>query len=79
MVTSGVEHRTFSQATRDKKNGLDAMGNEIGAMEENQTWTIEEFSIGKKAIASKWVYKIKYHSDGITERYKAMMIACGYR
>lgn len=32
----------------------------------------------KKAIGSKWVYKIKRHSDGSVERCKASLVAKGY-
>lgn len=38
----------------------DAMGNEIKAMEVNDTWTFEDLPEGKKAIGCKWVYKIEY-------------------
>lgn len=34
---------------------------------------------GKHAIGSKWVYKIKFNSDGTVERYKARLVALGNR
>jgi hypothetical protein len=36
------------------------------------------FPKNKKTIGSKWVYKIKYKSDGSIERYKAYLVAKGY-
>ncbi|GKA12517.1 putative RNA-directed DNA polymerase [Tanacetum coccineum] len=53
------------------------MKKEIQALEQNKTWTLEELPNGKKAIDSKWVYKIKYKPNGDVERYKARLVAKG--
>ncbi|KAH9659734.1 protein kinase domain-containing protein [Citrus sinensis] len=55
-----------------------AMGDEITALEKNNTWTLTHLPDGKKAIGSRWVNKIKYQSDGTIERYKAHLVAKGY-
>jgi len=47
------------------------MSKEIEALELNNTWTLEELPIEKKPIDCKWVYKVKYNSDGSVKRYKA--------
>ncbi|RVW31116.1 Retrovirus-related Pol polyprotein from transposon RE2 [Vitis vinifera] len=52
----------------------ETMRKEIQALEDNETWTVEDLPPGKKAIRSKWVYKIKYNSDGSIERCKARLL-----
>ncbi|OMP05523.1 Integrase, catalytic core [Corchorus capsularis] len=65
------------RSIRDEK-WREAMANEIAALEQNETWTLENFPVGKKEIDSKWVYQIKYKPDGTVERYKARLVAKGY-
>ena len=56
----------------------DAMAREIQALESNNTWSLCPLPNGKSPIGCKWVYKIKYRSDGSIERYKAHLVAKGY-
>ena len=53
------------------------MAKEIEALELNKTWTLEDLPNGKKSINCKWVYKVKYNSDGTIERYKARLVIRG--
>jgi len=53
------------------------MAKEIEALEMNKTWTIEDLTAGKKPINCKWVYRVKYNSDGSIERYKARLVIRG--
>ncbi|KAD4888928.1 hypothetical protein E3N88_21001 [Mikania micrantha] len=76
-ISSNDEPKTFKQASQNA-NWVDAMNREIKALEENGTWTLEELPKDKKAIDSKWVYKIKYKPNGEIERYKARLVAKGY-
>ena len=34
--------------------------------------------LGKSVVGCKWIYKIKTHSDGYIERYKACLVAKGF-
>ncbi|XP_074271838.1 putative mitochondrial protein AtMg00820 [Silene latifolia] len=52
---------------------------ELEALERNNTWSLTSLPQSKKAIASKWVYKIKYNADGSIERYKARLVVMGNR
>ncbi|KAK2987103.1 hypothetical protein RJ640_011814 [Escallonia rubra] len=56
----------------------DAMQSEIVALTTNNTWSLVPLPADKKAIGSKWVFKIKRRADGSIERYKAHPVAKGY-
>ncbi|KAK3030702.1 hypothetical protein RJ639_034878 [Escallonia herrerae] len=75
LAASSVdEPKSVAQAVKSK-NWREAMAKEISPLEANKTWTLAVSPPGKKAIDSKWVYKIKYHPDGSIERYKAQLVA----
>jgi len=51
------------------------MGKEIKTLEQNASRTLEDLQPGKKAIDSKWVYKMKYKPDG-KYRKEQNMLGC---
>ena len=51
---------------------------EIKALEVNDTWVLIDLPSDKHPIGCKWVYKVKYKSDGIIEMYKLRLVAKGY-
>lgn len=54
------------------------MQQKIQALEENETLKLVALPPGKPAIGCKWVFKIKYRSDGHIERFNARLVAKGY-
>ncbi|KAK3033514.1 hypothetical protein RJ639_032743 [Escallonia herrerae] len=76
-ISSVDKPKYFSQAVKHA-HWKDAMAKEISALEANNTWTLMPLPSGKRAIDSKWVYKVKFHPDGTVERYKARLVAKGY-
>ena len=50
---------------------------ELEAMESNKTWFVCYLPEDKHTIGCKWVYKVKFNSDGSIERYKARLVAKG--
>ncbi|KAL0290163.1 UNVERIFIED_CONTAM: Retrovirus-related Pol polyprotein from transposon RE1 [Sesamum angustifolium] len=54
------------------------MNEEMTSLEKNSTWEIVDFPDGKKPVGCRWVFTIKYKSDGTIERYKARLVAKGY-
>jgi hypothetical protein len=55
-----------------------AMVREMEAHLENGTWEPVKIPHGRKAIGSKWVFKVKRNPDGTVERYKACLVAKGF-
>ncbi|CAI7933157.1 unnamed protein product [Closterium sp. NIES-54] len=55
------------------------MESELKSIEENGTWELVELPEGRKAITSKWLFKIKSDADGNIERYKSRLVAKGYQ
>ena len=77
-ITTGREPKNFSEAMRDPR-WTEAVGKEIGSLESNKTWTLEDLPQGKKAIGCQWVFRIKHRSNGSIERYKARLVVLGNR
>ncbi|KAL5823155.1 hypothetical protein ACOSQ4_021055 [Xanthoceras sorbifolium] len=69
--------KTLSEALGDK-NWRNAMKVEMEALEKNETWDLVKLPKGKKPVECKWVFTVKYKSDGTLERYKARLVAKGY-
>lgn len=55
-----------------------AVTEEIQALEKNQTWHLVKKPEGKTSVGCKWVFTVKYQSDGTIERYKARLVAKGF-
>lgn len=51
------------------------MGEEIHSIKRNGTWDLVEFLKHKQAINCKWVYKLKFQSDGSIEHHKVRLVA----
>lgn len=77
QISSIKEPTSFTQAVKDGR-WIGAMEAEIRALEENQTWIITYLPKDKTIVDCKWVYKVKYKSDGNVERFKARLVAKGF-
>ncbi|GJY56763.1 ribonuclease H-like domain-containing protein [Tanacetum coccineum] len=51
------------------------MNDEMQALYKNNTWILTDLPKNRKAIGSKWVYRIKYKSTAEINRYKARIVA----
>ncbi|XP_059314889.1 uncharacterized mitochondrial protein AtMg00820-like [Lycium ferocissimum] len=76
-TSSLVEPKTYSEAIKDPR-WVEAMQQEIQALQSNKTWEIVALPEGKRPIGCKWIYKIKYKASSEVERFKARLVAKGY-
>jgi len=53
------------------------MAHKIVTLEDNNTWDFAPLPPRKRALGCKWVHKIKYHTDGSIEHYKAHLVVLG--
>eukprot|EP00253_Pinus_taeda_P032694 PITA_32694 len=68
----------FEEAIEDRK-WIEAMDEEINAIERNKTWDLVELPKGKEVIGVKWVYKTKSNVEGKIERHKARLVVKGHK
>lgn len=52
---------------------------EFQALQRNDTWRLVPPVSGANITDSKWVFKVKKHADGSIERYKALLVAKGFK
>jgi hypothetical protein len=48
-------------------------------LKQNQTWTLVEPPKNQQVIDNRWVYKIKRNEGGSVQKYKARLVARGFR
>ncbi|PHT87041.1 hypothetical protein T459_09147 [Capsicum annuum] len=55
------------------------MNKELAALEENDTWDMVDRPTNTTIIGNRWVYSVKMKDDGSLDRYKAILVAQGYK
>ncbi|WKA11474.1 hypothetical protein VitviT2T_028969 [Vitis vinifera] len=75
-IISSNDPKSFKEAMKDV-GWQKSMHEEIRALEENGTWTLEPLPKGKRALGSQWVYRTKYFSNGDIERLKSRLVVLG--
>lgn len=55
------------------------MDDEIKSIEKNDTWELCDLPERLKTIGVKWVFKTKLNKNGDVDKYKACLVAKGYK
>jgi hypothetical protein len=78
--TDASEPKLFREAMQrpDANLWYEAAVKEMQAHIETGTWELVKLPPGRKAIGSKWVFKVKHNADSSVERYKARLVAQGF-
>ncbi|MDF3681148.1 reverse transcriptase domain-containing protein, partial [Enterobacter hormaechei] len=75
-------HSVFEPQTYSEAKGIpeweQAMTSEHQSLLKNNTSVLSDLAPGKTPIGCKWVYKIKYKSDGTLDKYKGRLVAKGF-
>lgn len=74
------EPKTFDQAVScdDSESWKKAMMEELESINNNDTWSLQNLPEGRKAVGSKWVFKIKPEGSDGEKRFKARLVAQGF-
>lgn len=81
-VCSSIEDPEYIPMTFEQADGIlhsdTAIKSELAALEDNNTWDLVTLPPGKKAIGSKWVFRVKHNPDGSINKHKARLVAKGF-
>ncbi|RDX97989.1 hypothetical protein CR513_19160, partial [Mucuna pruriens] len=78
VAIDAIKIPTSVQEALKDENWVQAMKEEMEALEKNSTWEIVDRPKDKRAVGCRWIYTVKCKSDGTLERYKTRLVAKGY-
>jgi hypothetical protein len=77
MLTTGIPFNLQEALGNDDRNS--AMTAEYQALLRNQMWHLVPPESYRNLIDCKWIYKVKYKADDSIDRYKACLVAKGFK
>jgi len=79
-TTSLLEPKSLAEALKrpDASEWVKAALAEIEAHLRNGTWELAQLPPGKRAIRSRWVFKVKRTPEGAVDKYKGRLVAQGF-
>ena len=78
VVLTHKELDIVQEALNDSK-WLQAMREEYDALIKNNTWTLVPRQVYHHLVGNKWVYRIKYNTDGSVAKYKTRLVVKGFQ
>ena len=66
------------QEALDDPNWKLAVLEEMNALRKNGMWELVDLPRDKKIVGCKWVFSVKYKTNGNIERYKVRLVAKGF-
>jgi hypothetical protein len=67
------------EGRHDAQNWYEAMESELNSLKKHCTFTrVDSLPPGRKAVSSRWVFKIKRHANGTIQKYKGRLVAPGF-
>ncbi|GMF42084.1 unnamed protein product [Phytophthora fragariaefolia] len=63
--------------SRQKEKWSKAIAEELRALEDNGVWKVVRKPRAARVLHTKWVFKTKLDAEGLIERLKARLAACG--
>ncbi|GJV81029.1 ribonuclease H-like domain-containing protein [Tanacetum coccineum] len=76
-LNKAFKPKNYWEACKDQ-HWIEAMNKEMNALYRNDTWEFCDLPKDRKYISRKWVFIIKYKSNGEIERYKPRYVVKGY-
>eukprot|EP00253_Pinus_taeda_P028945 PITA_28945 len=77
LVAQVAEPSSFQEAAQHQV-WVDAMVEEYSSIMTNDVWDVVPRPKDRSVVGSKWIYKIKYATNGSVEKYKPRFMAKGY-
>jgi hypothetical protein len=77
LLLTTSDERSVAEALQDA-SWSKAMEEEMGCIEENNTWALADLPPGHKPIGRKWVFKVKRDENGAVVKHKARLAAKGF-
>ena len=65
-------------ASPQKEKWVKAMEKEMESLKTNEVWDLVELPENRKAVGSKWVFRVKTDANGTVETHKARLVAQGF-